>query len=58
MSTLDNDTKLLLTRAMDYLNLFFSELRGDESSDREWSELEYEVADIIAELQEKTEEMS
>jgi len=58
MSTPDNDTKLLLTKAVDYLELFFGELRGDEPSDREWSELEYEVADIISELKKKTEEMS
>jgi hypothetical protein len=41
----------VITRAIDYLEMYFDELRG-ETADREWSELEHEIMDTIKDLKE------
>ena len=39
----------LITKAIDYLEMYFEELRGNET-DRKWSDLEHEVMDTILDL--------
>ena len=41
----------LMLRAIDYLEMYFEELRGSET-DREWSDLEHEVMDVVLDIKE------
>ena len=53
MQPLPNDGEeknhILILKAIDYLEMYFEELRGSET-DREWSELEHEVMDVVLDL--------
>ena len=45
----EENEHILIRRAIDYLEMYFEESRGEET-DREWNDLEHEIIDVVNDL--------